>query len=272
MLIRELRRDHRDASASSSSAAGGAGTPGPEPTAPPEYMDESYSNTDDYYGNNRVPPNQRGAQQQQQQQQQNNNRNDDPNNIDESLPFTDKLRFYWMRIVTWYHELSNDRRALLHILLVILVLYVLFGGRFGLFQGGSRRQRGNYGDGNAYDRFYDDRHYEQRRHDRYDSRRRMDSNDRHGYSQQGRYSSNSDNYSNAAGSHSRYDSRPSRQKSGWSLSSFSFPNPFDGGMMGLVSLAAFGYVCHRQGVNPFQAIWLLNLHSFSSPPTSSSHE
>jgi len=57
-----------------------------------------------------------------------------------------------------YNNLSEEWRSLLQVIIILLVLYVAIGGRFGFDQvlGSSSTQRGDYERGNAYDRFRED--------------------------------------------------------------------------------------------------------------------
>lgn len=51
------------------------------------------------------------------------------------------MQFHWFRMITWYENQSEDVRSSMKTLLVLLFLYVAFGGRFGLeylFQNKSR--------------------------------------------------------------------------------------------------------------------------------------
>lgn len=54
-----------------------------------------------------------------------------------------------------YDHLSEEWRSLLKVMIILLVLYVAIGGRFGFDRvlGSSSTRRGDYGRGNAYDRY-----------------------------------------------------------------------------------------------------------------------
>ena len=71
----------------------------------------------------------------------------------------------WLsRLLMWYHRLSEDQRTLLHIGLGLVVLYVAFGGRFGL-SGNTTRRQGNYdASNNVYAQYRRQRHQEQQQH------------------------------------------------------------------------------------------------------------
>ena len=65
--------------------------------------------------------------------------------VDEPPPETP----WWQRSIEWYKSQSEDVQMALKIVVVLVVLYVAFGGRFG-FEGTSRTTRGHYGSDNPY--------------------------------------------------------------------------------------------------------------------------
>lgn len=101
---------------------------GPAPTAPPEEFDTATDDTDN---------------------------EPTATNVEDSVSWLDRVEFAWRRMIQRYHEQPQDRKSVLQVLLGILVLYVAFGGRFGFehFSPGQQTPRGNYGSGNAYDRY-----------------------------------------------------------------------------------------------------------------------
>jgi len=117
MLLRELRRDRI-----------------PRPTAPPQDQDDqTYTGT----ASSQATTN---------------------SNTDDNAPEVDDDEITWMhRVKQWYSRLSNEKKTLLQILVVILILYIGMGGRF-VFEKASS-PRGNYERGNAYDRYYHDDKY-----------------------------------------------------------------------------------------------------------------
>jgi hypothetical protein len=141
------------------------------------------------------------------------------------------------------------------------MLYVAFGGRFGLEALGSssrgRNRRGNYGSGNAYDQYY------QRQQHRSTARETGQGRHYPHTSHQDRHYSSSSSYTDGGyGYNTRYDqddyysqSRPAR---GGNMS-FHLPNLFDGSLPSMLLLAAIAYVCHRNGLNPMQVLFFLNL-------------
>jgi len=159
--------------------------------------------------------------------------------IDETIPWKERLLFQYTRAKDWYHRQSNDAKNMFKVLLALVALYVLFGGRFGLggfLSGSVERRRGHYGEGNAYDQYH----------------RR----------QQQPYSYGSSSYQYGSSSYGRR-TPPSDDDYGYRYhhprTSFQFPDLFDGSLLSILALAVFGYLCHRNGISPFQAIWLLNI-------------
>lgn len=207
MLMRELRRDHISARQSSETqSSSGTSTTTPAPTAPPEQdiLDEP--------------------------------------TLEDSLSWSDRVKFYYMQAVSWYHSQSDDRKNLMKVGLVILALYVAFGGRFGLDQvlsSNRHENRGNYEAGNAYDR-YNNRQGSYGNPNSYSSSHHQSSSQHH---RQTSYAS-------------EYEYRPRRQSSS---NSFHFPNLFDGSPQSMLCLAGIAYLCYRNGVNPFQVIMMLNM-------------
>jgi Tetratricopeptide repeat len=146
--------------------------------------------------------------------------------IDDAISWSDRLKSCYMQAVVWYHGQSDDVKNLIKVGLIFLGLYVAFGGRFGLgqlFSGNAHPNRGNYERGNAYDRYYG----------------------RGGNS----YSSSQRSYE------PEYEYRPRQERS----QSYHFPNLFDGSPASMICLAVVGYLCHRHGINPFHAIFMLNI-------------
>eukprot|EP00546_Thalassionema_frauenfeldii_P009504 CAMPEP_0178907250 /NCGR_PEP_ID=MMETSP0786-20121207/7265_1 /TAXON_ID=186022 /ORGANISM="Thalassionema frauenfeldii, Strain CCMP 1798" /LENGTH=351 /DNA_ID=CAMNT_0020579025 /DNA_START=173 /DNA_END=1228 /DNA_ORIENTATION=- len=153
--------------------------------------------------------------------------------IDESTSIRDRISFFWVRTVSWYNDQPNDVKSLLKVILAILVLYFCFGGTFGL-GGSGRSQRGNYERGNAYDRF------------------------RNEDTSYGTYSANrqrSNGYESYQRRATSYDDDYNRAQS----NSYHFPNLFDGSVPSLLCLGGILYLCHRNGVNPFQALWMIQM-------------
>lgn len=161
--------------------------------------------------------------------------------IDESPGLSERFQFYAARASTWWeHDLNDDSRTLIKVLLGLVALYVALGGRFGLdsvLGGRGAGNRGNYGGGNAYDRYYGRSgagSYD--RYDRAGGRGAYDSaygtRDDHGY----------------------YNGRRDR-----GTSSLHLPDLFDGSWPSIIILCAGGYACHYFGINPFHAIWMLNM-------------
>lgn len=148
------------------------------------------------------------------------------------LTLQDYIEFYYSQAKEWYLAQSDDKRTVIKIFVLIFCLYVAFGGKFG-FTGNEVQRRGNYRPGNVYDRYHS-RHATSRNND-YDSR---------------------DHYSIPNDDYSSYREPPSTRRP--SSKSFHFPNIFDGSIRSLLLLSGIGYLCHRNGINPMQAIFFLN--------------
>jgi tetratricopeptide (TPR) repeat protein len=207
MLIRELHRDNNAATDSST------------PSAPPEEEDNDHvagSHEDDTAGAFRQRPQPQDEPQQYQDQAP----------IDDSLSLRERFQFYTIRAKSWYQAQSEQFKLALHVMLVVLALYVAFGGRFGLESAftNTPTSRGNYAAGNAYDQY------------------------RQGYS--------------TSTNHQKYDylgnSKIHRSRKN-SSSSFQWGS-FDGGsVMSLITMVGGVYLLHRNGVNPMHALWLVNM-------------
>jgi hypothetical protein len=204
MLMRELRRDRAP----------------PEPSAPSAEFDDTQS----AHRNPAESP-------------QPADQPTDNSYIDDSLSWSDRFKFYCMRAISWYEEQSEDTKTFMKVALVILALYVAFGGRFGLesvFDKGDRH-RGNYEPGNnAYDRYH--------RRTSHGTSYSSYPYDRGSYGTTRQSSYYDDDYD--------YEPR---------TTSYHFPNLFDGSIPSMVILVAIGYFCHRNGINPFHALWMLNM-------------
>lgn len=92
---------------------------------------------------------------------------DDVNDIDidfveegehaNNVPMLERLQLAWRSGVEWYNCSDENTKILVKISIAVLILYIAFGGRFGLdslFSSNDEKQLGNYGRGNAYDRYY----------------------------------------------------------------------------------------------------------------------
>ena len=178
--------------------------------------------------------------------------------IDESPTMAERVQFSFTRIVRWYyHDLTDDGRTLMKVLLGLVVLYVGMGGRFGLdslFGGGDEHNRGNYEYGSAYDRFH--------------GRAGAGTSDSasSAYTSGGTEGS-THGYGHGAGqgyggtgrnTYDRYEYIP-RGRSGGGGNSYHVPNLFDGSPLSIAVLLIFGVTCHYFGMNPFHALWMLNI-------------
>jgi tetratricopeptide (TPR) repeat protein len=206
MLMRELRRDH-------------ATTDTATPSAPPEEEDDGAAGShEDDTG---------GAAFRQRPQPQPHDESQpfrDQAPVDDSLSLRERMQFYTIRVRSWYHAQNEQFKLALGVMLVVLALYVAFGGRFGLDNTPTRR--GNYGAGNAYDK-YRKSYSTSTNHNSYDYRGNSNSNTQ----------------------------RPRRTSS----SSFQWPSLDGGGLTSLIMMAGAVYLMYRNGVNPIQALMLVNM-------------
>ena len=272
--MKELRRDRNDSSTPDPA-------PHPNPSAPPEEEDTTRAG---YHNRNDRATGRGFPQYHDNYPSENNNfptdQGIDHDPIDDNIPPMDRFSMYQGQVMTWYQSRSDGVKALLKVLIIVLVLYVAFGGRFGLEylnnngpssshrNYGSYRQRGNYEAGNAYDEFYSDRHsinsasshshnkQRQAYEDRYSSPRH--NNERYSSSSYSRdYGSYNDDYGYYGGGGGSRRSHRSNSRSG--SSSFHFPNLFDGSIQSMAVLMGIAYLCHRNGINPLQALFFMNM-------------
>ena len=218
--------------------------------------------------------------------------------VEEHLTLKERIQLYWIRTVTWYHSQPEDVQTLLKVLAGLVVLYVTFGGRFGL-EGFGSRPRAQYGRGNGYDRYgtvndvpryknINNNNVQQPRvtgigetnpHIEHDSvgRGQPENPDfqgasPHGESGGGQHHVPDPNVAAAGQSHqpdpNNINAQQRRTSVGYdddyqpntrSSSSFQFPNLFDGLFPSIVCLLGIAYVCHRNGINPFQVFMMLNM-------------
>eukprot|EP00586_Coscinodiscus_wailesii_P006288 CAMPEP_0172482720 /NCGR_PEP_ID=MMETSP1066-20121228/9303_1 /TAXON_ID=671091 /ORGANISM="Coscinodiscus wailesii, Strain CCMP2513" /LENGTH=374 /DNA_ID=CAMNT_0013246077 /DNA_START=64 /DNA_END=1184 /DNA_ORIENTATION=+ len=221
MLTQELRRDRTTTStaAANDAYAGASAPPPPEETTPHPHRQE-YNDVDDGGGGGEGY----GA---------------------TSSELIQRVHFYWERLRSRYAGLNGDVKTLLKVLVGLSVLYVGFGGRFGLSRGTAAR-RGNYGNGNAYDRYYGGR----RRPvpETYDDEDPYDDYDP--YDDRGRRTTTSSDYEHTASSH-----RGSSTSFG-----IHFPDLFDGSLPSMMCIFAILYAAHKYaGIQPFHALMMLNM-------------
>ena len=259
MLMAELRRDRvaRSAGDEGPGAAAGAAAPSvgsgfPEPSAPPMPTSSSAAAGTTASAEDIDPST---GQPYSSQYRSNQTAAAAAADIDESPTMAERAQFSFTRIVRWYyHDLTDDGRTLMKVLLGLVVLYVGMGGRFGLdslLSGGGEHNRGNYEYGSAYDRF-------------------------HGRAGAGTSDSASSAYTSGGSTHDyghgagqgyggtgrntydQYEYVP-RGRSGGGGNSYHVPNLFDGSPLSIAVLLIFGVTCHYFGMNPFHALWMLNI-------------
>lgn len=226
MLIRELRRDHRSAASSQGErerTSEESNTVAPSVADAPTGMDRS-SNS-----NNSVPPSPPAAARV--------FGVDDPPPQSEAdswsfSSFFGYLEMQFTETIRWYNAQSEDKRTMIHVVLLLVFLYVAFGGRFGFEQG---HRRGNYEMGIAYDQFYG----------------RSSSSS----SQPPRHTNyHSNNYKPQYSSYQHHQSHSGRHSS----TSGSFLDQWNGHLSPilLVSMGA-AYLCHRNGIPISEAVSFL---------------
>lgn len=233
----ELRRGH--ANNAQQAQAASTSTHHPTPTAPTEAYDTptgtgAAPREEPVY--NDVPPEVplHGA-----------NRGNVNMGVDESLSWKDRLSFFVVRASTWYNGQPDDVKTILKVLLGLVVLYIALGGQFGLKSVfGSEAlhdNRGNYEVGNAYDR--------------YNSYTSSDNTN----NQRATRSAYGNSYANNHGRQEEYEYRPHGRESSNNYSSFHMPNLFDGSILSMICLAGIAFMCHRNGINPFQVLMMMNI-------------
>ena len=257
MLMKELRRDRV---ARPASADDGDSNFPPEPSAPP--MPSSYSSSSATTAAPAEDIDPATGRPYSFHHQTNQAAAAAAADIDESPTMAERAQFSFARIVQWYyHDLSDDGRTLVKVLLGLLVLYVGMGGRFGLetlFSDGSEHNRGHYDYGSAYDRFYG----------RAGGDIGAGAGARAGAGASSNYASDGARgygYDRAYGGGGRntydpYEYVPrGRGANGGRSHYYHIPNLFDGSPLSIAFLLLFGCTCHYFGINPFHALWMLNI-------------
>jgi hypothetical protein len=206
MLIRELRRDHTHDSRSNHPQTSVDPSELDDIDATPAPTQNAYFDVDDQ-----------------------NVRSDNPSTWQENL------QLYYTHAKNWYFAQSNDKRTVIKVFVVIVCLYVAFGGRFGLAAGQMQR-RGNYNAGNVYDQY----------HNRRTASTTATTTTSHPHQ----------HHSLPNNDYSSYREPPTTRPSS---TSFQFPNMFDGSIQSMLVLSGIGYLCHRNGINPMQALFFLNM-------------
>ena len=170
-------------------------------------------------------------------------RNTAVNLDDDYISLTDRVRFHCQKWTNWYYGLSEDLRTALHVVVGLLVLYVAFGGRFGLFESSAEptssrhNMKGNYGADNAYEQYH-----------RQQQQRRRDS----AYSPRGGGGGGGDDYyANSWGY--------SAGGGGGNTDSFVGNGSGDGFFLYMALTAAGVYVAHLMGISPWQILFLFNM-------------
>ena len=236
MLVRELRREQTTTSSTTPPVVvvdEDEDAPRPPPQNP-NYIPPTNNNNHDNNSTNNTAPQGEGIQ---------------INMDDEGWTLQDRLRFYWMQISDWYKSQSNEVRTILLASLVFLIIYVTFGGRFGIGSGRTTQStmKGNYGAGNAYEQFYRERQREATTNGHFD------------------YYSNS----NSQQRHKDYSSRPGYQENNYGGGSYEYRTERGGSyypsgaswestLPSIAMIGGIAYLCHLAGINPWHALLMMN--------------
>lgn len=221
--------------------------------------------------------------------------------VEERLTVKERIQLYWIRTVTWYNSQPEDVQTLLKVMAGLVILYVTFGGRFGL-EGFGSRPRAQYDHGNGYDRYgsvsgtpryntvnnNNNNNVQQPRasgigetntHTIHGSvgLGQSENPDFQGASTHGETGGGQPHTPDPDAAASGQTNQPDpdtinaqqrRTTVGYdddyqpntrSSSSFQFPNLFDGSFPSIICLLGIAYVCHRNGINPFQVFMMLNM-------------
>jgi len=140
----------------------------------------------------------------------------------------ERIKYRWNQIGSWYSNLHSDVQSLLLLILALVALYVLFGGRFGF--GCSGRTTSTFSSStaknNARPTF------------------QTSSSAEKDYS-----TTNTATYTDYYGQWKK----AKKQKR-----SFHIPSLFDGSVFSMICLAAILYACQQLGIQPFHALMMIN--------------
>mmetsp|Transcript_5626 Transcript_5626/g.9226 ORF Transcript_5626/g.9226 Transcript_5626/m.9226 type:complete len:408 (-) Transcript_5626:940-2163(-) len=249
MLIREMRgRDNNERNNGSGST--GNSSDGGDPSSHTPEEETSHPN--------------RAEQQSPSHNSSNRNNTDgiDVDDIDQPSSYesiSERFQYYVTKSVTWYQNQSEDMQTILKVSFALLILYVALGGRFGLEYVFQKQRRGNYGHGNAYERYNsaarssDSYGYVSESSSANRAQRRTESS---GYND--RTNPQNNQYYSRYSQHDDEQYYEPRQTRGSRRSTtFHMPNLFDGSFTSLIILFIISTICHRFGVNPFQVFWIL---------------
>ena len=157
--------------------------------------------------------------------------------IDDALTWKERLQYYALQAQVWYtNDLSDAQRTWFKLGLVFVVLYLLFA------MGSTNRHSYKIasGGGGGSTNIYEE----------YRKQRQRQTTTGMAGSPSYPYSSQRNAY---GGDSSTYYSQSSSSFS-WSLS-----NLFDGSPFSIILLGSILYVAHRYGINPLQALWMLQM-------------
>ena len=229
LLTKEMRYNalHNNNASTSEGNSSSRQSQAPEPSAPPEYMDESS----------------RANEHEQQENEPEVIDIEDDENYVFAPTWKDRVAFWNQRVRAWYTGLREDDKSLVKLAVLFVVLYVAFGGRFGLEYLGKSKTSSRRRSNSVYDDFYQSRSG--------NNRQTYDSN-------YGRRTTTSSSYgSNGNGSsRSSYNSNYSTSSYGnyWGTGS----GLSNGQYMLLVLILSFGSQ-RFFGIGPMQLLFWLNM-------------
>ncbi|KAL7566565.1 hypothetical protein ACA910_000634 [Epithemia clementina (nom. ined.)] len=270
MLVRELRRDH--ANAASASAVGNS-PPQPQPSAsgydtirettPPPSNPDYVPASSFSFASSSTSSSSTGSVPSSAPPTTAHHRRP---TVDDGLTWRERISFQASRASEWYQNLNGDVKTILKIGLLLLALYVAFGGRFGFEEslrsttsashryniyndpanddGAKTTSRGNYGAENAY---------EQYRRQKQQVQQQKRRNTHGGGYHHGARAYDDDTYYDPY-SYAPPPPPPTRRSSSFRLSDL-----FDGSLPSLLLLGGILYLCHYSGINPFQALLVMNI-------------
>lgn len=173
----------------------------------------------------------------------------------------DMIQQTMIQYQTWYYHQSPDVQTGIQILALLLLLYIAFGGRFGLnylfsnhhhstksssssYRSATTTTKGNYGTNNVYDQY----RRQQQQQQSSSSTTRQDNDNHHHQSAQYH-----NNHHNDAYPHSHQHQH--HHNNGGSFSDMFAPF---GGFQNVMMIAVVMYICHKNGIHPLNALMMVN--------------
>ena len=138
----------------------------------------------------------------------------------DTTTFLERIQYRWNQIGSWYTNLHSDVQSLVLLILLLLALYVVFGGRFGLQCSGHAKSTFSSS---------------------------TERNNAHSTNFPTRSSHSSADYSSTnTATYTDYYSQWKKAKK--QKRSFHIPNLFDGSVFSMICLATILYACQRLGI------------------------